>query len=224
MNVRRAAPLTGVAFAVLFLASVAVSTVPKNTAPDKAWVAAYATHGQQARHLATGLLLVLAGLSLVAFLTHLWNRVAAARQSERLSQLPVLAAGVAATCIAAGGIAMGASSGSAWLFSQPIPSPDLLRFSNDLGFGLAGGAGMLAAALSVASVSLQARAAGVFSPAMARFSLLVSVVLLGSLAFIPILALLVWVVVVAITLVRRPESEHADVGTLRAGDPLGVRA
>ena len=50
---------------MFFLASVLVSTVPKDTASDGAWLAAYATHAKQAGHLATGVLLVIAALSLM---------------------------------------------------------------------------------------------------------------------------------------------------------------
>lgn len=75
-------------------------------------------------------------------------------------------------------------------------------------------AGMLAAALSIACVSVQARSAEVFSTRLTRFSLVVAVLLLGAVAFVPILALLLWLIVVAITLTRAP--------TMRA--PTGARA
>jgi hypothetical protein len=43
MSFKRAARFSGIAFIVLFIASVVVSSVPKDTAGDKAWLAAYAT-------------------------------------------------------------------------------------------------------------------------------------------------------------------------------------
>lgn len=73
MSLKRAAPFSGIAFVVLFIASITVSSVPKDTASDKAWIAAYATHAKQGGHLATGVLLVLAALCLMSFLTHLWR-------------------------------------------------------------------------------------------------------------------------------------------------------
>jgi hypothetical protein len=202
MNVKRTAPFTGIAFAILFIASVGVSTAPSNSASDATWVAAYATHGKQAAHLATGILLVLAALSLMSFITDLWMRVVAAGQQRNLSPLPIVAAGISAACIASGGILMGAVSGSALLYSQPLPGADVLRVGNDVGFALVGVAGMLAAAVSVASVSLQARAAGLFGTRLTRASLVVAVLLIGSIAFVPILALLVWSIVVAVHLAR----------------------
>lgn len=84
MSLKRAAPFSGIAFVVLFIASIIVSSVPKDTAGDKAWIAAYATHAKQAGHLATGVLLVLAALCLMSFLTHL-GRGRSARVSPVLS-------------------------------------------------------------------------------------------------------------------------------------------
>ncbi len=216
MRLNRAPQLSGVAFAVFFIASVMVSNVPSNTAGDHAWIAAYSTHAKQAGHLGTGVLLVLAALSLVSFLTDLWTRVRAAGQPDTASPLPIVAAGVAAACIAAGGVVMAASSGSALIYSQPTPGADVLRLSNDVGFALVGVAGMLAAALSITTLSAQARAAGLFGTGLWRFSLVVSIALLASVAFLPILALVIWLLVVTVTLRR------VDGSAVRAGQPRGA--
>lgn len=224
MNWRRVAPYSGIAFVVFFIASVVVSTVPANTASDHAWRAAYATHAKQAGHLATGVLLVLAALSLMAFLTHIWTRVTDARDSHRVSPLPVVAAGVAAACIAVGGMLMAAPSGSALIYSQPIPGADILRLGNDVGFAMVGVAGMLAVALSIACLSVQARAAGIFGMRLTRFSLAVAVVLLASVAFVPILALLVWLVTVTVSLHRAAHAPSTVTSTPHSGPPAPARA
>ena len=64
--------------------------------------------------------------------------------------------------------------------------------------------GMLAAALSILGVSAQARAAGLFGTRMRRFSVAVAVVLVAAVFFVPILALLLWVVVTTVVLAREP--------------------
>lgn len=197
----RWAPWTGVGFVLVFIGSVVVSSPPSDTASDARWVAAYSTHSDQVQHVATGVLLVLAGLFLMMFLTHLWTRIAAASQSRALSPLPIVAAGVAAACMAMGGILMGAVSGSL-LGSAPMPGADLLRFGNDAGFAMVGIPGMLATAISIACLSVQAHRARVFGKRLLWFSLVVSVVLLASFAFLPIAALLVWLIVVAVSLLR----------------------
>jgi hypothetical protein len=218
MTWRRVAPYSGIAFVVFFLASVAVSSVPSDTASDHAWLSAYASHAKQAGHLATGVLLVLAALSLMTFLTHLWTRVGEAYDSQAVSPLPVVAAGVSAACIAVGGILMAAASGSALLYSQPVPGADVLRLGNDAGFAMVGVAGMLAAALSIACLSAQARAAGIFGARLARFSLAVAVVLLASVAFVPIVALPLWLIAVTVTLNRTAPAKSAVTSTT-ANDP-----
>jgi hypothetical protein len=221
MKRRRVAPYSGIAFVVFFIASVAVSSVPKATASDHAWLAAYATHAKQVGHLATGVLLVLAGLSLMTFLTHLWTRVAEAGDPRAVSPLPVVAAGVSAACIAAGGVLMATTSGSALIGSAPIPGADVLRLGNDVGFAMVGVAGMFAAALSIGCLSVQARAAGIFGTRLTRFSVAVAVVLLASVVFLPIVALLVWLVAVTVTLTRRAPSSRGvgSTGDHKAAAP-----
>ncbi len=200
---KRWEPLTGIAFVACFIGSVGVSMPPAATASNKVWEANYTGHGSQVQHVATGILLVLAGLCLMSFLTILWTRIAAARRPETLGPLPLVAAGVSAACFAAGGILMAGISASALIGSAPLPRADLLRFGNDLGFGMVGLGGMLAAALSIGCLSVQARSAGLFGTPLMIVGLVVAVVLLGSLAFVPILALLIWVIAVTIVLMRR---------------------
>ena len=225
MSLKRAAPISAIAFIVLFIASVAVSSAPSATASNADWVAAYASHGKQVGHFATGILLVLAALSLATFLTGLWTRVVAAAQPRSVSPLPVVAAGISAACIAAGGVLMASISASALIGSAPIPSAELLRFGNDVGFGMVGVAGMLAASLSIACLSLQARSAGVFSVRLTRFSLVVAVLLLGSVAFVPILALLIWLIVVTVALSRSSTARGpANGGRVEANQPVEIRA
>jgi len=73
---------------------------------------------------------------------------------------------------------------------------------------MVGVAGMLAAALSVAHLSLLARSAGVFGRKLTVLGLGVAVVLLGAIAFVPIVALLIWAVIASITLLRRRPVLH----------------
>jgi hypothetical protein len=187
--------LSGLAFVAFFVAGVAASSPPADNAQDSRWVASYTGHAHQLGHVATGLLLVLAGLSLLAFLTGLWRRIAAADSTKSPSPLPLAAAAVSAGCIAAGGIAMAVISAGELMGSYPLPGADVLRLTNDLGFGLAGVAGMIAAGLTVACLSVQGHRLGLIGPKTRLFGIAVGIVLLASLTFIPIIALLIWVVV-----------------------------
>jgi hypothetical protein len=200
----RLAPWTAIGFVVVFAAGIVASSPPDDSASDARWTANYATHGKQVGHLATGIALILSALLLLAFLTHLWTRIATARQPRIVSPLPLVAAGLAAACIAVGGALMGVAAGDTLFSSSPVPAADILRLGNDLGFVLVGIPGMLATALSIAVLGVQGYAAGIFGARMRAFSLIVAVVLLASLEFLPIAALLVWLVVAAIVLLRAP--------------------
>ena len=192
---------TGIAFPVLFLASVAVSNPPADNASNATWISNYTGSSEQARHLATGILLVLAGLAFASFLTALWRRIHDAVPA--VSPLPLVAAAASAACIAAGGVVQAFVSGGELIGKYPLPSADILRLSNDLGFALVGVAGMLAAALAVACLSVQGRRAGVLGGKTYAFGLVVSLALLVAVAFLPIFLLLAWTVVVSVQLIRR---------------------
>jgi formate hydrogenlyase subunit 3/multisubunit Na+/H+ antiporter MnhD subunit len=62
---------------------------------------------------------------------------------------------------------------------------------------------MLAAALSIAWMSVLGRAAGFFSRPMATFGIVVAVALLAALAFVPIAALWIWCVIISVQLIRK---------------------
>ena len=197
-------PLSGIAFVVFFVAGVVASSPPSDSASDAKWVASYTGHGNQVGHVLTGVFLILAGLSFVSFVSVLWTRISEASRPAVVNPLPLVTAGVAAACIAAGGVLMAAAAGASLTGSSPVPGPDLLRFSDAGGFTMVGIAGMLAAALCVACLSAQARAAGIFGRKLTILGLVASVVLLASFLFIPIVALLVWLVAASIVLMRSP--------------------
>jgi hypothetical protein len=201
------ARFAGVTFVVCFIASVIASTAPANNATDAKWTAAYTGHAHQIGHLATGIFLVLAALSLLTLLATLWERIAATSAPRRTSPVALVAAGVSAACIAAGGVVMASISGAELTGKFPLPSADLLRFANTLGFALVAVGGMVAAAFSVASLSRQGRAAGILSRRVATFGLVVAVIILASVAFVPIAALWIWAIVVTIQLGRRPAAQ-----------------
>lgn len=200
-------PIAGLGFVVFFIASVVASSPPASTAPDRDWITSYTGTSNQVSHLATGILLALAGLSLLCFLTALWQRIAGAGAPVRANPLPLVAAAVSAACIATGGTVMGAISGSELMGSHPLPRADVLRLSNDLGFGLVGLAGMLGAALSIAVLSRQGRATGVLGRKTSILGMVTAVALLGGLAFLPILVLLVWLIVVSVSWLRSPVTD-----------------
>ncbi len=220
-SVRRWEPYAGIAYVVFFVGSLLSSNPPADNAPDQTWTARYTGHSEQAGHLATGFLLLLAGLALMTFLVALWRRIAQLHPTGELSRLPIAAAGTAAALMGAGGMVMGYISGGEIVGRYPLPGADLLRMSNDLGFALAGVAGSLAAAVAVATLSVQGHAAGVFGAKMRAGGIITAVALLLSILFAPILLLLAWVLTVAIRWIRTPDAVevHAAPTTRTAMSP-----
>ncbi|MGH3493936.1 MAG: hypothetical protein ACRDQ1_11965 [Sciscionella sp.] len=205
-SARRWEPFAGIAYIVFFAASVLVSNPPADNASDQAWIARYSGHSEQVRHLATALLLLLAGLALMSFLVGLWRRIGEVHPAGPPSRLPIAAASAAAALMGAGGMVMGYISGGELLGHYPLPSVDLLRMSNDLGFALAGVAGSWAAGVAVATLSVQGHAAGVFGTKMRAAGIVTAVALLLSMLFVPILALLAWVLAASISWIRSTPS------------------
>ena len=202
-SLRRWEPYAGVAYVVFFLGSMMVSNPPADNASNQKWIQSYASHHEQIHHLATGFLLLLAGLSLMTFLVALWRRIAAAHPAEP-SRLPVAAAGAAAALIGAGAMVMAYISGGELLGHYPLPSVDLLRMSNDLGFALAGVAGSWAAGVAVATLSIQGYTAGVFGARMRAFGVLTAFAQLLAMLFVPLGALFLWALIAAVMWIRRP--------------------
>lgn len=200
----RADVLAGIGFIVFFLVGVLSSSPPGNGAPNAQWVANYTGNGNLWSHVLSGVCLILAALCLMAFLTGMWQRISSARPAGTTSPLPLLAAGVTATLMAFGGTLMAYIAGSELSGSYPLPSADLLRLSNGLGFLVTGIPGMAATALCITVLAVQARRAGLFGQRMAVFTWIVAAVLLLSYLFIPIIALMVWIVVAIITARRQP--------------------
>ena len=199
--------LAGIGFIVFFLGGVVSSSPPGNNASNAQWIANYTGYGNLWSHVLSGVFLILAALSLMAFLTGMWRRISSARPVGTTSPLPLVAAGVAAACMAVGGVLMAYIAGSELAGKYPLPSVDLLRFSNDLGFIVTGVPGMAATALCLAVLAGQARRADVFGPKMAIFSWIVAAVLLLSFLFLPIAALMAWIVVCIVS-ARRLPSRH----------------
>ena len=103
---------------------------------------------------------------------------------------------------------MGGISASLLIGGGPEPGADVLRLANDMGFGMVALAGMSAVALSLASMSFQARSVGLFGTKTFAFTLIVAIVLLGALAFVPLLALFIWVLFMVGMLTRGSRREQ----------------
>ena len=195
----RLAPWAGIASVVFFVIGVVASSPPETNASNAKWVADY-TKSHATGHIATGVGLAVSGLCFLVFILGLWERVAA--RGTRPSPLPLIAAAVTAACMGVGGVLM-AVPGAIVNGGATVPAADLLRFCNAAGFAVVGVPGMLAAAIAVVALSVQARKAGVFGKKLFVYSIIVGIALLAAIQFLPIAFLLVWLVIAAIVQLRQ---------------------
>jgi hypothetical protein len=204
-RVARWEALSGLAFAGVFAVGVAASSPPNADAPDAKWVADYTGHSHQVGHLVSGGALVVSGVALMVFITGLWRRIAARSPGGAPSPLPVVAAGAAAACFAAGGLIMGWVSGTELSGRYPLPDADVLRMSNELGFVMVGVGAMASMAVAVVGIAMQGHAVGLFGSKLRAASIVVGILLLAGETFLPVVIFVLWVAFVAIHLLRRRE-------------------
>lgn len=207
-----ASPVTtvaGLAFAILFVLGYIISTTPDYSAPDEEWTSWFEDGGNRTLQLISLFALVAASLCFLVFLAGLVRRLGGLRSDDPW-MLVLVAAGivfVAATAIAAVGLnqVSGAITFGDGPDEYPIPSADVLRQSEQFGFGVGLIAGGWAAAFTVLAASLLGRRTRGFPTWLATAGFVVSAVLLASAFFLPLLVLVAWTIAVSVS-TRRLET------------------
>jgi hypothetical protein len=207
---RRWEPLTGVGFIVLFVAGLVINNSPNPDESNATWHSYFADKGHQALVTIDGFLLVASGLCLLAFLSTIHQRIAA-RRGAAPSPLPIVVGGVAAAAIMIGGVAQAAVTGSMIFANLAEPGPDALRVAQAMGYPIIMVAGMFAASLSVAGLSIQAYSARILGGRLLTFGVVCAVGLLASVFFIPMVLLPIWVIAMTIVLMRGESDEAAAI-------------
>ena len=213
-------PLTGIAFVVLFVAGMFTMPTPNDSDANRVWLNYFNSSGHQIQTLVSGFLFALAGLCLIAFVTSLWTRVAEARRPQSTSPIPLVGGAMAAAGIALGGVLEATVSG-AMIFGQlRLPPADILRFGNDAAFPAITVVGMFGASLAIGGLAVQAPGSGLFGRRFAIVGVVVAVITIFSFGFFPLVAPLLWFLVVSIMLVRRRPS--VDQSATTAGSVAGA--
>jgi hypothetical protein len=205
-RVARYEALAGLLFAVIFVVGVVASSPPNPDAPNAKWIADYTGHSNQVGHLVSGLALVVCGVVLMVFITGLWRRIAAQTPSGTPSPLPAIASAAAAASFVVGGLLMGWISGTELGGAFPLPSADLLRMSNELGFLMVGIGAMVSMSVALIGIAIQGHAAGLFGSKLRTATIVVGILVLAGETFVPVIIFVLWVAVVSIFLLRRPET------------------
>lgn len=193
----------GLAFAVLYVGGLVISATPDYTAPDEEWASWFADSGNRTIQLVSLFALVAASLCFVVFLAGLVHRLGGLRSPDPWS-LVLVAAGVlfvAGTAVGAVGLNQisAAITFGGGPDEYPIPGADVLRQSEQIGFGVALVVGGWAAALTVFATSLVGRRTPGFPRWLATAGFVTSAVLLLSVFFLPLVLLVAWVIAVSLS-------------------------
>ena len=202
-----AAAVPGALFAVALVAGVLLENPPNDTDSDATWRTWFADHGHRVTMLVAGYLFVIAGMSLIVFFARLHARIADTEPATR-NPLALLAGTAAGVLVSLSGLATATIPGATIFGSQPVPTnADLLRFSIDIGFPLAFVGGMIAMAVAIVAIALEAQRSGYFGRAMTIASYLAAVAGVAAVVFFPAILVVAWVVAVSVLLARRPARE-----------------
>jgi hypothetical protein len=204
----RIGALAGLAFAFCFFLGVAMLDLPQK-ATDQELVAWWSNGDNQTSAVVSMYLFVLAGLCFLVFLTKLRSRLLAAEGGT--GELTALAVGTGTVFVAMLFVAAASRGLIGFAVKSPandesLPGPDTLRYVPQLGYAVTGTAGLLAAAVTMATTSWLIVRTAVFGRWLAWVGgvatlivLVASAVLTGVLA-IP--ALLVWALATSVVLWR----------------------
>jgi len=209
----RWAPLSGALFVALWVAAYLVlgGTVEDST-PDAEILAYFGDKGQRDREFITLVLLVVASLPFVVFLSVLRERLAHAEGGAGIWTMAAFAAGLVSTALWAVAAALFVVP------SMTTGANDEFEFDMDTFNSFAGagylvwsGAGMMMSVLVLATSILGIRA-GVIPGWLSWVGFAVALGLLAAFLVIPVIFMLVWLLAVSIAL-WRPDIADAPAGT-----------
>jgi hypothetical protein len=200
----------GIVFVVLFVVGFALFSTPSsdNASHTVQWQRWWLDSGHRTTAVIGTYLLV---LSLLAFIWFLWSLRARLGDGGGVAfSFGTLFATVALVAV----MVRAAIPGANVFGNAPVPTGDLARQFDNMGFGLLLVVGALSAGIFVIVASHLAREHGVLPGWLTIAGYVVGVLQLLSAFFFPFLLFLLWVLIAAIVLVRRPEGA---LGTAAAG-------
>lgn len=199
------AAVAGVLFVVLFVAGVLMTfDSPAPDADDAEQVEWWSDSGNQTQAIFGGYLLTLAGLAFLPFSTGIRSHLRALPGSEPLGTVAFAASLVFVAMVMAAALAFGQVAGAVKFGSTPLPDADFLRMFPQFGSGLLLLAGGLSASFAIAATSWAVLRTGAFERWLGWLGFVCAAILLLAVFFIPMVALLVWVVAASVLLWRRP--------------------
>jgi len=204
-QLERWAPLGGIIFVVLMVIGVVLlGDHPDPDAPDQEIADYLGDSGNHTRNIIGAYAWVLAGVGFLWFLTHLRGVLRSAEGGAgTLSNLGFGAGLIFTALLMASSAAIAAVAGAVEFRDAPDIDPDFVRVLPQLGYGMflfGGGFTAIVLVLTTSVISLQT---GVFPQWLAWLGVLAAIVLLFAIIFLPMVALLIWVLAVSAVLIMQ---------------------
>ncbi len=210
-QLERWAPLGGVIFVVLLVIGVAlIGDHPDPDAVDGEIKDYLGDSGRQTNNIVGAYLWVLAGIALLWFLTHLRGVLRTAEGAPgTLSNLGFAAGLVFTVLLMSGGATIAAVAGAIEFRDAPITETDLVRTLPQMGYAMILLGGGFAAVVLVLTTSIISLQTGVLPQWLAWLGIVAAIVLLFAVIFLPMVALLIWVLAVSGVLLVREDATTA---------------
>jgi hypothetical protein len=179
------------------LAALFLDNTPNNNKPAK-WAAYYSHHGNQVRAVVSAYLWVAAGLSLLAFILVLRERMAG-----RMPLYTVAAGMFAAAAMCISGAVWGSVGGTVLFGDAKPPSGEVANFITSTAYPVLVVSGMLPLAVCLLSLGVVAIRTHALPVWIGWFAAVTGVVLFASFLWIPMLVLVLFGLVTGIALAVR---------------------
>ena len=205
-------PIAGIAFVVLLIVglSVALSDLPAGDDPVSKFTSFYNDGGDRAKVIIGSYLIVLSGVFFFWFLASLRVRLLAAEGVPgRLTSI-AFGGGVAFVALMmASAAALMTVAADVSFGGEDFVSPEAARYLPELGYPLLLIAGAFAAIAMIDAASILIVRTGILPTWIGWFGFVAAIVLLFGFLFLPMVALLLWVLFVSVAMLRAPAPQRA---------------
>jgi len=211
MNATRLAPIAGILFVVLLIVGLfLIADIPEARDSDQEIADYLADSDRHVWNIVGFYLWVVAGISFLWFLSHLRGVLRRAEgEPGTLSTLAFIGGVLFTAMLLVSGGAVAAVPGGIELGEANKPDPDFVRYLPQLGWVILTIGGAFAAIALVFSTSILTLKTGVFPKWVAWLGFVAALALLFAATFLPMIALLIWVLAVSIVLLTRPPGAAA---------------
>jgi hypothetical protein len=201
----RWAPISGIVFVVLFIVGIglALSDLPAADDPITKFTSFYNDKGNRATLIIGSYLLVLAGLFFFWFIASLRVKLLAAEGAPgRLTSIAFGGGLVFVTLLMTSAATLMTIAADISFGDEKFISPDAARFLPELAYPILLIAGMFAAIAMIDATSVLIVRTGVLPKWIGWFGFVAAVVLLFGFLFLPMVALLLWVLFTSVAMIR----------------------